>query len=311
MLDTHLTDRSRGMHEHKHRWYLAISSALAAAVLASCGGGNGHDVATASSSRTPGDDASTQSGLIDIGAGRHLFLTCRGTGSPTILLDAGGGDDSSAWSPEITDALQARTRTCAYDRAGTGSSDPAPDRRRMMVDVVGDLDALLARSGITDKLLLVGSSFGGQVVLDYALHHADRVVGLVILDTDWPTGDVARSPARVLTPAERHEIKVADAWDAPDNREHIAYQETLPETEAAFHTLPGIPIRILSAGLSSDCADSAAACARVLRTTIELQAQWLRLSPTATRRVVHASHDMHEEVPDLVRDEILAVLART
>jgi pimeloyl-ACP methyl ester carboxylesterase len=180
----------------------------------------------------------------------------------------------------------------------------------MMVDVVGDLDALLAAAGIDDKLLLVGSSFGGQVVLDYALHHSDRVAGMVILDTDWPTGDVSRSPDRELTPAERHQIKVWDAWDAADNRERIAYQETLPETEAAFHPLPGIPIRILTSGVSDGCTDPPAKCARMLRTAIELQKQWLRLSPTATRRVVDAGHDMHQSSPELVRDEILATLAK-
>jgi hypothetical protein len=28
-------------------------------------------------------------GLIDIGGGRHIYLECRGTGSPTVVLEAG------------------------------------------------------------------------------------------------------------------------------------------------------------------------------------------------------------------------------
>ena len=287
-----------------------VSSALAAVLLASCGSGDhlASGPKPAGTTTTAGPDPSGPSGMFDVGDGRLLYLSCSGSGSPTILLEAGGGDDSNTWHPELTSGLKARTRTCVYDRAGTGGSDPAPDRRRMMVDVVADLDALLAKAGITDQLLLVGTSFGGEVVLDYALHHSDRVVGLVILDRDWPTGALARSPDRELTAAERHAITVGDDWDAPGNAEHIASQDTLPQTEAAFHTLPGIPIRILTAGRAPDCDKSAAICAHRLRTAIKLQKQWLRLGPGASRRVVQSGHVMHHEVPELVRDEILAVL---
>ena len=58
----------------------------------------------------------------DIG-GRALYLDCRGTGTPTVVLEAGSGADSSTWAA-VHDELAATTRTCAYDRAGRGRSDP-------------------------------------------------------------------------------------------------------------------------------------------------------------------------------------------
>jgi hypothetical protein len=58
---------------------------------------------------------------------RHrLHLNCTGTGSPTVVLEPGHGEVSSAmgW---IAPAVSQDTRVCVYDRAGHGWSEP---RRR-------------------------------------------------------------------------------------------------------------------------------------------------------------------------------------
>ena len=50
--------------------------------------------------------------------------SCTGSGGPTVVLQPGAGDISSAmgW---IAPAVAAHTRVCIYDRAGRGWSDPA------------------------------------------------------------------------------------------------------------------------------------------------------------------------------------------
>ena len=61
---------------------------------------------------------------IDIG-GRTLNIFCSGEGSPTVILDSGGHTAGYTWigiQPEIAKL----TRTCWYDRAGYGWSDPLP-----------------------------------------------------------------------------------------------------------------------------------------------------------------------------------------
>jgi len=63
--------------------------------------------------------------LVEMGGGRRLNLFCLGAGSPTVILDAGLGDDISSWR-KVHARLAARTRVCAYDRAGFGFSDPGP-----------------------------------------------------------------------------------------------------------------------------------------------------------------------------------------
>jgi hypothetical protein len=65
--------------------------------------------------------------LVDVG-GYRFHLLCMGQGSPTVIFDSGVADDSLTWSavqPEIAKT----TRTCSYDRAGYGWSDPGPKPR--------------------------------------------------------------------------------------------------------------------------------------------------------------------------------------
>ncbi len=95
--------------------------------------------------------------LVDIG-GRKLNLYCTGTGLPTVILEAGGGESSLDWrfvQPQLTKT----TRTCSYDRAGYGFSGRGPLPRDAAA-TVGDLHALIAAAGIPKPFVLVGYSNG-------------------------------------------------------------------------------------------------------------------------------------------------------
>src|SRR5216683_891187 len=62
--------------------------------------------------------------LIDIG-GRKLHLYCTGTGSPTVILMAGGGAFSIDWAL-VQPKVAQNTRVCSYDRSGLAWSDQGP-----------------------------------------------------------------------------------------------------------------------------------------------------------------------------------------
>jgi hypothetical protein len=75
--------------------------------------------------------AAPLSGRIAIGGGRHLYLECHGSGSPTVVLDAGHRGRGDLWNvsddPKATTVLagvQQFTRVCTYDRPGTVGSAP-------------------------------------------------------------------------------------------------------------------------------------------------------------------------------------------
>ena len=59
--------------------------------------------------------------LFDMG-GYSTHLYCTGTGSPTVLLSSGLGDDFTEWA-KVQPVLSQQTRVCSYDRAGFGWSE--------------------------------------------------------------------------------------------------------------------------------------------------------------------------------------------
>jgi pimeloyl-ACP methyl ester carboxylesterase len=114
----------------------------------------------------------------DIG-GRSLYLDCRGSGSPTIILEAGMGGDAGTWSHVLDDAASI-TRTCAYDRAGRGRSDP--HERFTLADAAADLRALLDAAGEKGPFIIAGHSLGGAYGRVFAAAHRDDVAGLLLVD---------------------------------------------------------------------------------------------------------------------------------
>jgi pimeloyl-ACP methyl ester carboxylesterase len=115
---------------------------------------------------------------VDIG-GRALYLDCRGSGSPTIVLEAGMGDGVAGWL-SVIDGMAATTRTCAYDRPGLWRSDPRG--RHTVADAADDLHTLLATAGERPPYVVVGHSLGEVYGRVFADRFRDDVVGLVLVD---------------------------------------------------------------------------------------------------------------------------------
>ena len=117
--------------------------------------------------------------LVPVGEHR-LHLTCKGSGAPAVILDAGLGGNSLEWS-RVQPVLAQRFMTCAYDRAGYGWSEGGP-LPRTSERIVFELNVLLRNAAIPSPYVLVGHSFGGLNVRLYASYYPDQVAGLVLVD---------------------------------------------------------------------------------------------------------------------------------
>jgi pimeloyl-ACP methyl ester carboxylesterase len=122
--------------------------------------------------------------LIDVGAGRRLYLSCTGSGSPTVILVQGAGEPASIWAWIAPDVAR-DTRVCVYDRAGRGWSDGAPGQQDGFA-IATDLNALLAGAHEPSPYVLVGHSFGGLYVRAFAARYPDQTAGVVLLDGTDP-----------------------------------------------------------------------------------------------------------------------------
>lgn len=117
--------------------------------------------------------------LIDVG-GHRLHLWCLGSGSPTVIFEAGASAfalDFSLVQPEIAKT----TRVCSYDRAGSGWSDARPEVETPL-RVIADLRALLQAAGEMGPFVMVGASRGGLYVRLYQAEYPADVAGLVLID---------------------------------------------------------------------------------------------------------------------------------
>lgn len=155
--------------------------------------------------------------LVAIGGGRSLYLNCVGSGSPTVVLEAGFGGDAYNWLA-VQPQLGRITRTCAYDRAGLGNSLPLPgvhDAR----EEISDLQRLLGHAHIYPPYVLVGHSYGGLLVRLFAQAHEKEVGGIVLVDAMgrdqtrrmlaiWPASE-AQALRRSMNSAVRDGVDLA------------------------------------------------------------------------------------------------------
>ncbi len=163
----------RRLHHRSRVWLLY--PVFAVLVLAAVGGGYQTVRAAVDADAYPMPGQS-----IDVG-GRHLHLHCTGSGSPTVVLQPGGGDFSSgmAW---IAQGVAGQTRVCVYDRAGRAWSEPAQSPQDA-TQISSDLHTLLQRGNVPGPYVLAGHSFGGLYVLTYADLYPDEVAGMVLVDS--------------------------------------------------------------------------------------------------------------------------------
>ena len=119
----------------------------------------------------------------DVG-GYKMHIYCTGQGSPTLVLDAGLGNDWTVWGA-VQPQLSKTTRVCSYDRAGFGGSSARPGPRDAE-HIAGELHELLTQAGITGPIILMAHSIAGVYIRDYAARYPREIAGLIFVDSSTP-----------------------------------------------------------------------------------------------------------------------------
>lgn len=276
-------------------------------------------------------------GLVDIGGGRRLYLACKGTGSPTVVLEAGYRSPATVWTddfvqPEmprtmVFDGVADFTRVCLYERPGVTSvideelvpsrSDPVPQPRDVE-GIVADLHALLQAADVPGPYVLVAHSFGGLLARLYAATYPEEIAGMVLVDA-WN-----EAIQEISTPAQWAAILELNAA-VPSELAGQADYETIDfgagsavmRQAALAQPLPPIPLAVLARsqplGIGDDVpilpSDSFEEIWRVAQRRLSL------LVPGAGFIVAEeSSHYIQLEQPDLVIDavgEVVEAVRRT
>ena len=274
-------------------------------------------------------------GLVDIG-GRNLYLECHGTGSPTVVLVAGGGSSARYWSDDLLQPEEPRTmvlhavaetsRVCAYDRPGTyaeidgeivpSRSDPIA-QPRTVTEMVTELHSLLQAAEVPGPYVLAGHSQGGFMARLYASTYPDEVDGLVLVDAYSELIEEVMPPDRWQALVRlNQELGSGQVVPIPGygDAETTVYGDGNAVVRAAVAASPlrPMPLAVLAHGkpfsIPADAQGfTSAELEGYLGAANEAQAT---LVPNARYTVATESgHDIHQDQPELVIEAIRQVVA--
>ena len=281
--------------------------------------------------------------IVDVG-GHRMHIDCTGSGSPVLILEAGGQNDSTIWRG-VQPALSKTTTVCSYDRAGYGWSDTQPSPRD--ADHIADeLHQLLVRAGIKGPVVLMGHSIGGIFIRDYVTHHPGDVAGLVFVDSATPFQEKNAALVRATPPKTNVDTVVdfiskpwtlnlavvagtprllgmcGSARNPPDDIEKLQHEEYCRLRESAWDEVyqfdlssqetvnsgpfAALPILILSRDTSQGLPARPAQGELDRRNAWDQMQEELKNLSTRSRRIVAkgSAHHIMLDRPDLIETEV-------
>lgn len=260
---------------------------------------------------------------------RRLHIRCGGTGTPTVVLNAGLGGDADSWRA-VQHRIARFTRVCSWDRPGFGTSDESGAPLDAAY-TTSQLEKLLSAAGVRPPYVIVGHSYGGFEAVLFAHRNKNTTRALVLLDPSYPHLDriflkAAPSVGRVYKEDVKRRIDVSRKCLAPTGANKggcAGPPDSDPARRASFHrsrlsiyenweassvqvegvkTLRRLPLFVLTAGKYSpsegeDPADQPKAVAA----WTAMHRKYARLSRAGVQRTVpEAGHMIQDDRPDVV-----------
>lgn len=237
--------------------------------------------------------------MIDVD-GHKMYLYCEGSGSPTVILEAGYNDVSDTWNL-VQLEVAGFTRVCSYDRAGLRRSEPSPEPRDSD-QIIQELHSLLENAGIGGPYILVGHSLGGMYMRLFADSYPDEVAGLVLVDAAHK--DDAERCAAVLPPETTNESE-----SLKELRAYLADPVIFPDIpDRIFEpgSLDDLPLVVLSVPSQQRPEDLPVELWNAMdKIWMDLQEEWALTSTNSTHILVYeSSHFIQQDQPEQVIEAI-------
>lgn len=260
---------------------------------------------------------------------RTAGLETRVPGQPIVVFENGGGSAIESWGT-VPGRVAAFAPVVAYDRSTVGRSEwdgevGTPSH------VTERLRALLAAVGAEPPYILVGWSWGGDLIRYHAGLHPDDIAGLVYVD---PAGHSPAAQLRVLevigygedayvayVKALRHYFGNAEQADRAESESTTEIYERRIEPE--YGPVPAVPTTVILSGRHEEVSAALMEQAGLeeplpqfgleyhevnLRDRIDRLSEWMLGAPEGLFIVAsNRGHAVHQEDPDLVVDAIRRV----
>jgi pimeloyl-ACP methyl ester carboxylesterase len=221
---------------------------------------------------------------------------------PAIVLDAGGGADSSYWQDLVpTLAKDTGATIITYDRAGAGASDEVPGPWKVE-DAVSDLEAGLTQLGATRDVLLVSHSLAGEIATYFVDKNPQWVAGSVLVDASLPNFYTDSEIAKIAAANKAQLAELQKQPSTKQTRQLIAVAADYEAMHRAYHQISWpatVPATVI---VSSKTPFDTPEDAQLWR---DAQAQF---AGAATNRslivAANSSHDIPLDRPDVVAKAI-------
>lgn len=247
---------------------------------------------------------SMRSMQVDVG-GYRLYVRCMGQGTPTIIFDAGLGENLSTWDQVQPEAAQF-SQACAYNRANVTPSDHRPVSIPVSAQQIArELHSLLVNAHLPGPYILVGHSLGGLFAQMFACRYPHEVAGIVLVDSTHP--EQAKRLAAALGPAFTSEASQGFPVEGITYTDVLAMQA---QVDAVRTNFPQVPLIVLVRSRFTSSAHWTAA--QLLQAWMSLQTDLSRRSSKGKLVIAHNSgHFIQIDRPDLVVASIREIVLET
>jgi len=259
----------------------------------------------------------SQSGMAKVGT-HSLHYVRLGSGSPTLVLDAGYGETYRDWLPLLEEIAQTMS-VIAYDRAGYGESEAGPLPRDCKREAE-ELHLLLFSLKAEGPLILLGHSLGAMNMQVFANQHPEKVGGIILIDpppVDWLNG-MGFPRLYQMAESETEEMNqkagaVLAGNDAGDRQELHFLEAMASEHEQMLHgsavevaeiaSFGDLPLYVIASEKPNE---------RFGEDATAYQRFWNRQCKDLAYKSIHGeyllaegcSHSVHLDAPDIIADAV-------
>lgn len=236
--------------------------------------------------------------------GSKLFYKKQGSMGPIVVFVSGLGESHETWS-RLQDSISKYCITISYDRAGLGKSEFKEQKKRL-VDMAGELNAILQKLVPSKTCILVGHSLGAQIIKYFAWQFPQKVTGLVFVDPGFNERKLRdQLPDSIWRKRESALKTYLPQMSEAQLREYRDLNETCRQADA-IKVLPRVPTVLLTATKINPNFPGSNVELRVKQTSHE---QWLRTMPGALHIKVNSSrHYIQLDEPQLLLEQINKVV---
>ena len=181
---------------------------------------------------------------------KTLQLFTGGEGDVTIIFEYGAGAENGQcgeaednfFSNQLLSLLNDSVKFIVYNRSGYSTSS-SNGEISSMTNITNDLNAIISQKVNSEKVILIGHSWGGHIIRYFAINYPEKVNALLFIDPDHEDADLncclTQSDEDFLVNYCTTNNCEGCALEYAELIETINLMKTIPN-------LPDIPVRVIS-----------------------------------------------------------------